>query len=106
VDYFRAVQEGRLRVQSALKILQENVGSANPVLFVKMKYDKWEPVGEENFYSVLAGKNDTAAIVICDGDGNTKAMSTWMSRWEAENAAASISAKGLQSFKGEVKLPI
>jgi hypothetical protein len=106
MEYFRAVQEGKTRVQSALQILQGIVGIANPVLFVKMKYDKWEPVGQENLYSVLLGKNDTAAVVVCDSDGNTKAMSGWLSRAEAEKAASALSSSGLQRFDGEIKLPI
>ncbi len=66
----------------------------------------WNPVGEENLYSIVNGKNDTAAVVICDSDGNTKAMSRWLGREVVAQSASQLQAKGIERYNGDVKLPI
>ena len=89
-----------------MKLLQEAAGPSYPVLFMKTGMADWNPVGDENLYSIVAGKNDTAAVVICDSDGNTKAMSTWMGKEVAAESASLLQSKGIERFKGDVKLPI
>lgn len=106
MDYFAAVQEGRDRVKRAVDLLQEVAGSASPVLFLKMDVENWTPVGEESLFSVVDGKNGTAAVVVCDEDGNAKAISAWVSAEQAENYARAMESKGLPRFRGEVRLPI
>jgi hypothetical protein len=106
MDYFAAVQEGRSRVKKALDILQEVVGPCSPVLFLKTSSDDWTPVGEENLFAIVTGKNSTAAVVLCDGDGNSKAMSGWVSTEEAEVFGRTLGTRGLERFDGEVQLPI
>ena len=106
MDYFQAVQEGRTIVQRAIKLLQEVAGPSYPVLFMKTGRTDWTPVGEENLYSIIDGKNNTAAVVICDSDGNTKAMSTWLSREDAAKSASLLQSRGIDRFRGDVKLPI
>ena len=106
MDYFQAVQEGRTRAQRAIQLLQEVAGPSYAVLFMKMGRTDWSPVGEENLYSIINGKNDTAAVVICDSDGNTKAMSSWLSRGDAAKSASTLQSRGIERFRGEVKLPI
>jgi len=44
--------------------------------------------------------------VICDSDGNTKAMSSWLSREDAAKSASILQSRGIERFKGDVKLPI
>jgi hypothetical protein len=106
LDYFHAVQEGRTRAQRAIKLLQEVAGPSYPVLFMKTGRTDWSPVGEENLYSIIDGKNNTAAVVICDSDGNTKAMSGWLSREDATKSASILQSRGIDRFRGDVKLPI
>jgi len=106
LDYFQAVQEGKTRVQRAIKLLQEVAGPSYPVLFIKTGRTDWTPVSEENLYSIIDGKNNTAAVVICDSDGNTKAMSTWLSREDAAKSASLLQSRGIDMFRGDVKLPI
>ena len=106
MDYFAAVQEGRKRVQKALSLLEEVAGPSHPVLFLKTGRTDWSPVGEENLYSMIDGKVGTAAVVICDSDGNTKAMSGWLVREDAAKSASILQSRGLGRFLGEVKLPI
>jgi hypothetical protein len=106
LDYFKAVQEGRRRVQSSLSLLEEAAGPSHAVLFMKTGRTDWSPVGEENLYSTIDGKGGTTAVVICDSDGNTKAMSGWLSSEDAEKSASVLQSRGLGHFLGEVKLPV
>ncbi len=76
------------------------------MLFLKMGAAEWTPVGNESLYAVVPGKQGTAALVLCDMDGNSKVMSDWVASGQAEEYSRSLSAKGLQRFDGEVKLPI
>jgi len=76
------------------------------VLFLKMDSQEWAPVGEENLLATVGGKNSTAAVVICDGEGNSKAISGWVSEDVAERFAHALQARGISRFGGEIKLPI
>jgi len=100
------VQQGRARVKKALDTLQGAAGPSYPVLFLKMGQGDWTPVGEEELFALVKGKGGTSAVVICDADGNSKAMSTWLPTAEAEKAASQLSSKGLSRYDGEVKLPV
>jgi len=106
VDYFEAVQLGRARVKDAIDILQEVAGPCYPMLFLKLGTGDWTPVGEENLFAVVSGKLGTAAMVVCDGEGNSKAMTTWVPAAKAAEYASSLQSKGLAKFEGEVRLPI
>jgi hypothetical protein len=106
LNYFEAVQQGRARVQDAVNVLQEVAGQCYPMLFLKAGSGPWSPVGNEMLYAVVPGKSGTAAVVICDGDGNSKAMTPWISGAAAEEHARALGAKGFGMFEGEVKLPI
>lgn len=81
-------------------------GPAYPVLFLKMGMPDWSPVGEEELFSIVAGKEGEAAVVVCDSEGNSKAMSSWLEMSDAERVATELRAKGLVRFDGDVKLPI
>ena len=106
MDYFEAVQKGKARVQDAVNFLQQTAGPCYPMLFLKVGSGDWSPVGEEMLYAVVAGKSGTAAVVICDAEGNSKAMTTWIQAASAEENASSLASRGLAKFEGEVKLPI
>ena len=106
MDYFTAVQTGRARVKSALEKLQEVAGPSYPVLFLKMGVQEWTPVGEEELFSLVPGKEAKAAAVICDAGGNSKAMTSWLDRADAERIADELKLKGLVRYEGEVKLPV
>lgn len=105
MDYFHAVQEGRARVQRAVDVMQEVVGPSYAVLFLKEGKDGWMPVGEESLCSVVNGGNSTAAVVLCDGDGNAKAMSGWFAEDEAEKLAILLESRGVLKYRGEIRLP-
>jgi hypothetical protein len=106
LDYFTAVQEGKKRVNSAVTALQEVAGPSYPMLFLKLGVTDWTPVGEEMLQKIVPGKNSTAALVICDGEGNSKAMSAWFPEQKADDLSKSLELKGIRVFPGDVKLPI
>lgn len=106
LDYFAAVQEGKKRVNFAINTLQEVAGPSYPMLFLKLGITDWTPVGEENLHKIVPGKNGTAALVICDGEGNSKAMSTWVPEEKANEFSKTLELKGVPVYPGDVKLPI
>ena len=105
-DYFSAVQTGRARARHALEKLQEVAGASFPVLFLKTGTHDWTPVGEEELFALVSGKGGTAAVVLCDSDGNAKAISAWSGYADAERVSRALEAKGCAKYEGEVKLPI
>jgi hypothetical protein len=106
VDYFHAVQEGKKRVKEAMDLLQSEAGPCYPMLFLKLGIDPWTPVGEEMMRKVLPGKGGKSALVICDGEGNAKTMSTWLAPERAEECSRALEKRGIPEFPGEVKLPV
>jgi hypothetical protein len=100
------VKEGRRRVNLAVSALQEVAGLSSPLLFLKLGVTDWTPVGEEMLHKVIPGKNNTAALVICDGEGNSKAMSAFTSPDAVQGYARTLEHKGIPEFPGDVKLPI
>ena len=106
LDYFTAVQLGRARVKKAVDSLQEVAGASYPVLFLKSGREDWTPVGEEELYARVTGKGGTAAVVLCDTDGNSKAISGWVSPAEAERICSAFVSRGVKRYDGEIKLPI
>lgn len=106
MDYFDAVQQGKARVKKSVDALAKIAGASYPMLFLKTGREGWEPVGDEDLFAMVAGKNDTVAAVFCDSEGNAKAISGWLSRVEAESVSNMLSSSGLKKYVGEVKLPI
>jgi hypothetical protein len=106
MEYFEAVQEGRGRVNRAVAALQEVAVQCYPMLFLKLGVSDWTPVGAEMLHQVLPGKGSTAALVICDSEGNSKAMSSWVPAAKADELSKTLERKGIPAFSGEIKLPI
>ena len=90
----------------AVGALQEVAGPSYPMLFLKLGDSNWDPVGDEMLQKLIPGKNESAAIVICDADGNSKAMSGWLAVQSAEECSRKLVLKGVPVYSGEVKLPI
>ncbi len=76
------------------------------MLFLKLGISDWTPVGEEMLYKIVPGKGETAALAICDADGNAKAMSGWFPVIKASDLVKKLESKGMPEFPGDVKLPI
>jgi hypothetical protein len=100
------VQKGKERVRAAVESLSKVAGPSYPVLFLKMGIEEWTPVGEEELFSIVDGKEGTAAVVLCDSEGNTKAMSGWVSRSEAAKFAKELETSGHAGYGGQVRLPL
>jgi len=60
------------------------------MLFLKLGVMDWTPVGEEMLHKVVPGKNGMAALVICDGEGNSKAMSGFFPEEKATEYSKSL----------------
>jgi hypothetical protein len=105
MTYFTAVQEGKVRVKRAVDLLQEVAGPSFAVLFLKEGKEEWTPVGEEMLYSIAEGKGSTMSLIICDGEGNAKAMSEWFAPAEVRRLAAALKSRGVQGYAGRVRLP-
>ncbi|HXW36461.1 MAG TPA: hypothetical protein VEJ36_00960 [Nitrososphaerales archaeon] len=106
MDYFTAVQKGKSRVKVSVETLQAIAGPCYPMLFLKTGLADWTPVGDEQLFSTLRRGDGTAALVICDADGNSKAVSAWFSEATASGYAAELRTRGLVEYIGVVKLPL
>ena len=106
MDYFQAVQVGKQRVQAAVDFLGSVAGPCYPMLFLKLGLTDWTPVGEEMLYSMVPGKGEDSAIVICDSEGNSKAMTPMMPSSRATIYSQTLENKSIKKFEGEVRLPI
>ncbi len=106
MDYFSAVKEGRSRVSRAVSVLQDLAGPCYPMLFLKLGVTEWTPVGDEMLQKVVPGKNRTAALVICDAEGNSKAMSAFVPEEKARDYSQALEQKGIPVYPDDVKLPI
>ncbi len=93
-------------MNQAVSVLQEVAGPCYPMLFLKLGVESWTPVGEEMLHKVVQGKDKTAALVISDGDGNSKAMSAFVPEEKASEFSQMLAQKGIPIFPGDVKLPI
>ena len=90
----------------AVAILQEVAGPSYPMLFLKLGLPDWTPVGDEMMHKVVPGKEGTAALVICDAEGNAKAMSGWILADQAQTLATVLESKKISAYLGDVQLPI
>ncbi len=93
-------------MQEAVNLLQQVGGPCYPLLFLKVGSKSWAPVGEEMLCSLVPGRSGTAAAVICDAEGNSKAMTAWVSTAKAGEYVKALNSKGLATYEGEVKLPV
>jgi len=93
-------------VYRAVAVLQEVAGPSHSVLFLKLGVSDWAPVGNEMMYKIVPGKEGTAALVVCDAEGNAKAMSGWLPAERVQTLAKALESREIPSFPGDVKLPI
>ncbi len=112
MQYFQALQVGQTRIRDAVSMLKRYTGNALPAIALKESKGSgregkggWEPVGEENLYSIAEGDHGLI-ICLCDSDGNAKAIASWYSREEAEQITARMRNDGIQEYRGKVRLPL
>jgi hypothetical protein len=105
MQYFEASQIGQRRIDEAQKLLAKFTGYARGAIFLKRRVEGFEPVGEENLYAVKEVNQDTVIILLVDGEGNAKAISSYMGKIRAQNVYGEIEAAGIKKYEGELNLP-
>ncbi|MDE1861851.1 MAG: hypothetical protein KGI33_02950 [Thaumarchaeota archaeon] len=115
MQYFAALKIGEKRVKAAKEYLDRiSNGQAMPALALKdNKSNVWEPVGEENLYSIL---NDAGGyvlsdvtgymLVLCDKNGVSKAIARGLSSEHLNAIIKSLQSDNIPEHKGEVSLPV
>ena len=115
MQYFVALKIGEKRVKKAREYLNKiSNEQAMPALALRdNKTNVWEPVGEENLYSVL---NDAGGyvltdvsgymIVICDKNGISKAIVRGLNLERKDHIIEKLQTENILEYKGEVTLPV
>jgi len=115
MQYFMALKVGQKRVNDAREYLNEFAnGKALPALALKdnNKTNIWEPVGEENLYTVVNASGFVVTddggyiLVLCDKNGIAKTIAQGLSYEEKTNIINSLKSDNVEEFYGEVSLPV
>ena len=104
MQYFQAVQEGKIRSNKAQMKLFEIAGFAMLTLTTKKKEGKFYPVGEE-IYSAVIKKPEGYVVLLVDEDGYTKTQSKDLEKDEAAKIFKKVEESGIEEFSGnEIKI--
>ena len=104
MQYFQAVQEGKIRANKAQMKLFEIAGFAMLTLTTKKKEGKFYPVGEEIFSAVIK-KPEGYVVLLVDEDGYTKTQSKDLEENEAAKIFKKVTESGIEEFSGtEIKI--
>jgi len=115
MQYFAALKIGEKRVKTAREYLNKvSNGQAMPALALRdNRTSAWEPVGEENLYSIL---NDAGGyvltdvsgymVVLCDKNGTSKAIVRGLDNEDKNTIVKSLLADNIPEYKGQVTLPV
>ena len=104
MQYFQAVQEGKIRANKAQMKLFEIAGFAMLTLTTKKKDGKFHPVGEE-IYSAVIKKPEGYVVLLVDEDGYTKTQSKDLEKDEAAKIFKQVSESGIEEYSGkEIKI--
>jgi len=82
MQYFQAVQQGKLRASKSQMKMFDVAGFAMLTLTTKKIDGKFYPVGEEEFTAVISSPDGYVAVIV-DKDGFTKAQSKALEKEEA-----------------------
>ena len=106
-----ALKIGEKRVKDAQEFLSKHLDNENnlamPALALKdNKTDKWEPVGEENYYGIVQAEQGYL-IAICDKNGIAKAIANWFTEEKKIEIENKLKTKaGLTQYHGNLSLPV
>ena len=104
MQYFQAVQAGKIRANKAQMKLFEIAGFAMLTLTTKKKEGKFFPVGEE-IYSAVIKKPEGYVVLLVDEDGYTKTQSKDLEKDEAAKIFKKVQESGIEEFSGnEIKI--
>jgi len=115
MQYFKALQLGQKRVQSAREYLNKLTDNkAMPALALRdNKTNIWEPVGEENLYAFIDESpgfvlTDTSGYILalCDKNGISKTIVQGVTKEQKENIEKMLKDDNIPEYKGKVSLPV
>jgi len=97
VQYFQAVQQGKIRAGKSQMKLFEIAGFGMLTLTTKKIDGKFFPVGEEDFTAVIQSENGYVAVIV-DKDGYTKAQSKAVEKKEALDIYKKLRESGISEY--------
>jgi len=104
VQYFQAVQQGKIIANKSQMKLFEIAGFGMLTLTTKKIDGKFFPVGEEEFTAVIQSE-DAYVTVIVDTDGYTKAQSKGVEKKEAIEIFKKLIESGIPEYpKSSIKI--
>lgn len=105
MNYAEAIKTGKERTALAVQLLSDVGGPSFPLLVLKMGLSDFTPVGAENFYAVIK-KDKLEAVVLCDIDGNAKAITGWLNAEKVKEVIYKLEQRGIKKFEGRLKTPV
>jgi hypothetical protein len=104
VQYFQAVQKGKIRAGKSQMKLFEIAGFGMLTLTTKKIDGKFFPVGEEDFTAVIQSEEGYVAVIV-DEDGYTKAQSKKVEKEEALEIYKKLRESGISEYpKPNIKI--
>lgn len=97
MQYFQAVQQGKLRASKSQMKMFDVAGFAMLTLTTKKIDGKFHPVGEEEFTAVINSPDGYVAVIV-DKDGFTKAQSKALKKDEAISIFKKLLDAGMQEY--------
>jgi len=104
VQYFQAVQQGKIRAGKSQMKLFEIAGFGMLTLTTKKIDGEFYPVGEEDFTAVIQSEEGYVAVIV-DKDGYTKAQSKSVEKNEALEIFKKLRESGVPEYsKSGIKI--
>ena len=97
MQYFQAVQQGKIRASKSQMKLFEVAGFGMLTLTTKKIDGKFFPVGEEDFTAVIQSEDGCVAVIV-DKDGYTKAQSKAIEKKEALAIFRKLRESGISEY--------
>ena len=97
MQYFQAVQKGKIRAGKSQMKLFEIAGFGMLTLTTKKIDGKFFPVGEEDFTAVIQSEDGFVSVIV-DKDGYTKAQSKKVEKGEALEIYKKLRESGIPEY--------
>lgn len=97
MQYFQAVQQGKIRASKSQMKLFDVAGFGMLTLTTKKIDGKFFPVGEEDFTAVIQSEDGFVAVIV-DTDGYTKAQSKAVKKEEALEIFKKLRKSGILEY--------
>jgi hypothetical protein len=97
MQYFQAVQQGKIRASKSQMKMFDVAGFGMLTLTTKKIDGKFYPVGEEEFTAVISSEDGHVAVIV-DKDGFTKAQSKAVEREEAISIYKKLRDSGISEY--------